>query len=167
MKLGAIIKDYRLKNSLTMQEFADRAGLSKGYISMVENEHNPSTGKPITPGLESYKSLANAMRMSLDELLKRVDPDSPVNIEGDNLTEHGSETYYLDPETARLAQEALEDPDLRILLSAKRDLSPEAMKHIMDTVKIWRKAEHPELYPEDIPDDEYPDEFNQAPEDWD
>lgn len=43
--------------------------------------------------------------------------------------------YYLDPETARLAQEAATDPDMRLLLDAKRDLSPEDMRIIVDLAK--------------------------------
>lgn len=43
--------------------------------------------------------------------------------------------YYLDPETARLAQEAANDPDMRLLLDAKRDLSPEDMQIIIDLAK--------------------------------
>lgn len=43
--------------------------------------------------------------------------------------------YYLDPETARLAQAAATDPDMRLLLDAKRDLSPEDMRLIIDLAK--------------------------------
>ncbi len=46
-----------------------------------------------------------------------------------------TEEYYLDPETARLAQAAANDPDMRLLLDAKRDLSPEDMKIIIDLAK--------------------------------
>jgi transcriptional regulator with XRE-family HTH domain len=45
------------------------------------------------------------------------------------------ESYYTDPETARLAQEAANDPEFRILLDAKRDLSPEDMQVIIDMAK--------------------------------
>ena len=38
MELGQIIKDYRALNNLSMQEFADRAKISKGYVSMLEIE---------------------------------------------------------------------------------------------------------------------------------
>ena len=44
-------------------------------------------------------------------------------------------SYYTDPETARLAQEAAHDPEFRILLDAKRDLSPEDMRIIIDLAK--------------------------------
>lgn len=43
--------------------------------------------------------------------------------------------YYVDPETARLAQAAANDPDMKLLLDAKRDLSPEDMKMIIDLAK--------------------------------
>ncbi len=45
------------------------------------------------------------------------------------------EPYYSDPETARLAQEAANDPDMRLLLDAKRDLSPEDMQIVIDLAK--------------------------------
>lgn len=45
------------------------------------------------------------------------------------------EPYYTNPETARLAQEALNDPDMQILLDAKRDLSPEDMQIIINMAK--------------------------------
>ncbi len=38
MELGAKIRDLRVKNGLTQQELADRAELSKGYISQLETE---------------------------------------------------------------------------------------------------------------------------------
>ena len=46
-----------------------------------------------------------------------------------------TEQYYIDPETARLAQAAANDPDMRLLLDAKRDLSPEDMKMVIDLAK--------------------------------
>lgn len=46
-----------------------------------------------------------------------------------------TEEYYLDPETARLAQAAANDPDMKLLLDAKRDLSPEDMQVIIDMAK--------------------------------
>ena len=47
MNLGTLVKEYRTNNSLTMEEFAKKCGLSKGYISMLEKNQNPKSGKPI------------------------------------------------------------------------------------------------------------------------
>lgn len=153
MKLGDVVKNYRSKHKITMQEFADRAGMSKGYISMIENNFNPSSGKPITPSLEGYRSIARAMSLSVDELLNLVDPDSDIRV---------NSTYYIDPETAELAQQAFEDPDTRILMSAKRDLSPESMKAVIDMVKLLRRKENP--HEEVYPDEEYFDISQESPE---
>ncbi len=49
--------------------------------------------------------------------------------------------YYLNPETAKLAQEAFDDPDVRILLDAKRDLSPEDLQFVIDMVKRLKGLE--------------------------
>ena len=41
MTLGDIIKNYREQNNITIVEFAKACSLSKGYISMHENNINP------------------------------------------------------------------------------------------------------------------------------
>lgn len=53
---------------------------------------------------------------------------------------HKNESYYENEETARLAQEALEDSDMRILLSAKKDLKPDDFKMIVDMVKRFKET---------------------------
>lgn len=73
MKLKDLIRRYRRDNSLTMQDLADRSGLSKGYISMLEKGENPSTGEPIVPTLPTLKKLASALDMELDHLLSSFD----------------------------------------------------------------------------------------------
>ena len=80
MTLGEIIKKFRIDHGYSMDNFADISGLSKGYISMLEKNLNPRTGKPIVPSLDTYNSVANALNMSLDDLLRLVDKDSPVSL---------------------------------------------------------------------------------------
>lgn len=48
-------------------------------------------------------------------------------------------TYYLSPETAQLAQELHDNPDLRILMDASKNLSPEDIKFVMDLVNRMKK----------------------------
>ena len=43
--------------------------------------------------------------------------------------------YYTDPETAALAQEAHDNPDLKILFDASRKLSPQDLKTVTALVK--------------------------------
>lgn len=78
MLLGEIIANYRTENNLSQRKFAERCkGISNGYISMIENNCNPKTGKPIVPSLDKLKIIAKAMGMTLESLLDSAD-DMPV-----------------------------------------------------------------------------------------
>lgn len=50
-------------------------------------------------------------------------------------------TYYLDPETARLAQELKDNPQYRVLFDASRKLSPESLKEVMNFIAYQTKKE--------------------------
>ena len=52
MTLGEIIKKYRKDNNLSMDAFSERSGISKAYISLLEKNKHPKTGKPITPSIQ-------------------------------------------------------------------------------------------------------------------
>lgn len=80
MTLGNIVKQYRIDNDLSMDEFAKRCSLSKGYISMIENGINPRNNKPIAPTLPSIMKIAVAMNMELEELLKIMDGEQKVTL---------------------------------------------------------------------------------------
>lgn len=81
MYLGGLIKEYREKCNLTMDEFAKKAGLSKGYISMLEKNQHPQNKRKIVPSLETFRKAAKAMGLSVDDLMKAVDGDQPVSLE--------------------------------------------------------------------------------------
>lgn len=49
--------------------------------------------------------------------------------------------YYTNPETAILAQQIHDDPNLRILLDASKDLEPEDIKVVVDLVKRMKAKE--------------------------
>lgn len=46
--------------------------------------------------------------------------------------------YYFDEETAKLAQELKDNPELRILLDAGRDMTPGEMRALINLVKTWK-----------------------------
>ena len=80
MTLSEIIKTYRQKNRLTMQEFADRAHLSKGYVSMLEKGRHPKNNKPIVPSLETMFKIAAVLGVTIDELFNSLDGQQLVEI---------------------------------------------------------------------------------------
>jgi transcriptional regulator with XRE-family HTH domain len=70
--LGDIIKAYRVENSMSMDTFADRSGISKAYISLLEKNEHPKTGKTIAPSVQCIKQAADGMDMDFDELFTLV-----------------------------------------------------------------------------------------------
>ena len=80
MTLGDIIKKYREQNNISMGEFASNCALSKGYISMLENNINPRNNKPISPTLPSVAKIATGMGIELDSLLKMLDNEQPIQL---------------------------------------------------------------------------------------
>ena len=80
MKLYEIIKNYRNENHLSQQEFADRCEVTKPYISQLENENNPKTGKAIHPTLPTLAKLANGMGITLDAFIRMIDGDTVIKL---------------------------------------------------------------------------------------
>lgn len=80
MRLGEWLKMYRAKYKITMKELADSCGFSKAYISMLEKGINPTTGKPVSPTIQTLEKIARGTGQDLDSLLKILDADQPVTI---------------------------------------------------------------------------------------
>lgn len=78
MYIGELIKKYREKHGLSMQDFANLSGISKAYIGVLEKVYNPTTKEPVAPSLPKIQAIASAMGMELDDLLKLLDRDQPV-----------------------------------------------------------------------------------------
>ena len=70
--LGDIIKEYRKLHRMSMDSFAERAGLSKPYISMLEKTFNPKSRKKIIPTIDTISKCAKAMNMDFDELFNAL-----------------------------------------------------------------------------------------------
>lgn len=62
MQLGKKIRDLRLRRGLTVQQLAEATGLSKGFISQVENSRT-------SPSLATLQDLARALETSVAYLV--------------------------------------------------------------------------------------------------
>lgn len=80
MKLSEIVKKYRQENQISMDDFAKRCNLSKGYISMLERDVNPRSKKSISPSLSTINSLSKGMNIDIDTLLKMMEPNENINL---------------------------------------------------------------------------------------
>lgn len=84
LNLGDIIKEYRLEHKLSMDAFSEKSGISKAYISLLEKNKHPKTGKAIAPSIQCIKQAANGMNMEFDDLFALL--DGKVNIEHEQTT---------------------------------------------------------------------------------
>lgn len=73
MKIGEIIKNYRIANDLSQRTFAKKCGVSFGYISMLESGKSPRSGKPLVPALTVLNKLAIGMGITIDQLIEQAD----------------------------------------------------------------------------------------------
>ena len=80
MKLGEWLKNYRIKHDMTMQELANVCGFSKAYVGMLERGINPTTGKPVSPTIQTLDRIAKGTGRDIDSLLKSLDGDQPVTV---------------------------------------------------------------------------------------
>lgn len=80
-----------------------------------------------TPKADKMKLIADFLGIPVESLLTGVQTD-----------EHPG--YYIDNETADIAQEIFETPELRILFDAARDSRPEDLQMAADLLKRLKKT---------------------------
>ena len=81
MTLGEIIKQYRLDHSLSMDAFAAQSGMSKSYISILEKNQHPKTGKPVIPSITVIRQAADGMHVDFNDLIARIDGDVRLSLD--------------------------------------------------------------------------------------
>jgi len=112
MEFKNVLKELRTKKGLSQAELAEKLGFSTGLIGMYES------GKR-KPSDEALEALADFFNISIDYLMGKDDKS----------------VYYLDPDTAELAQEIYDDKNKQMLFSATRDISKEDMQFVIDMVE--------------------------------
>lgn len=122
MTLSELIIKYRADQDISQRQMAAQCGLSTGYISLIEKETNPQTGKPMVPSLVVLNKLAKGMAMSIDELLSICD-DMPVDLAGtDNkMPALRAESGHSDPLDAELVD---------IIMNLSQDKKIEALHYL-------------------------------------
>ena len=87
MKLSEYIVKFRDDHQLTQRQFASMCGISSGYMSMIENDYNPRTGKPPVLSIPTIKKLASTMGMTIHSLAESVDDENWAIVDEAVLTE--------------------------------------------------------------------------------
>jgi repressor LexA len=90
MKLSDLIKNYRKNHKLSVRDFADLCGLSRSYVSVLENDTIPeNTGKRVIPSLAIIQKLAKGMNMDPQRLMGLVayaENDDFITVDDEDIT---------------------------------------------------------------------------------
>lgn len=108
-----MLKYLRNREGLSQAELASKLGVAKSTISMYE------VGKR-EPDFETLESIADFFNVDMNFLLGKSQ-NEPTG-------------YYLNDETAKMAQEIYENPDYKVLFDASRDLDPEDIQFVIDMI---------------------------------
>lgn len=127
MDLGKIIKEYREKHNLTMQEFANRCKLSKGYISMLEKGAHPRSGNKITPSIDTIARIATGMRITTDELVIQLDDNQKISL---SPSPQNQEDFY-----RKIYENGRE------LFDAVMDATPDQMRQAINYINWLKELE--------------------------
>lgn len=165
MKLGELIAAYRKDHHMSQRQFAKKCGdMSNGYVSMLENDYNPATGKSITPTIDKLICIASGMDMTLTELLEKAD-DMPVDIS--EVVEQNvvyadeddaemcrmfinvekarknaeSEVRHEDDELWELRETMRQNPNMRVLFSTAKNATPKQLKQAIAVLEALKASD--------------------------
>ena len=110
------IKNLCKDNGISLNKLEETLGFGKGYLSKLNSS---------TPNVAKIKQIADYFGVSVDWI----------------MTGKESSGYYLNEETAKLAQEMFEDEDMRSLFDMKRNMPPERFQAHMDFMKNLYRQE--------------------------
>ena len=118
-----------------MDAFSERSGISKAYISLLEKNKHPKTGKTIAPSIQCIKQAADGMNMDFNVLFGMIDGDVSLK---DESTDTSSELTARDEkDIAKILEQTKEQLLSQEGLMFDGDpASPEAITSILDAMQI-------------------------------
>lgn len=111
------VKEICKTRKIPISKLEKELGYANGYIGQLR--------KGVFPA-DRLQEIANYLDVSAEYLLSGKEKE-------------GGEKYYLNDETAAMAQELFENPELRVLFDAARDADPEDLKTAYDILIALKK----------------------------
>ena len=107
--------------NISAYKFCKDTGISQSTISTWKSKRNLISG-------ELAKKIADYFSVSVDYLMTGEEKE-------------GGETYYLNDDTKKVAQEIFENKDLRLLFDAARDATPEDLQTVHTMLLALKRKE--------------------------
>ena len=166
MTVGEVISKYCDTHGISFRQFAEKSGLTSGYVSMLVNNRNPKTGKPPVPKIKTYQQIVDAMGITINELLAQTESDTPsfyhtipagslnqmmskpelsysglANAIVEKLRESDDLGIVADDEIWELRESVRRNPELREIYSLTSKTTPDKMRQIRDFVRFVTKGD--------------------------
>ncbi len=119
MTLREIIKELCKKRGLSVNKLEEELGFAKGYVSKLDKS---------TPNSLKLQKIADYFGITLDYLMTGKEKE-------------GGEAYYLNDETAKVAQQIFESKELRLLFDAAQDADPEDLETVHSMLLALKRKE--------------------------
>lgn len=120
------IKLRRLELGLSYHELSDLTGINKSTLQRYE------TGFIKKVPINQVQIIAKALNVTPGYLMG-----------WENNKEN--QTYYLNPEAAKMAQEIYDNPQYKVLFDATKKLKPESIKEVMKFIDYQKAKEEGDL----------------------
>lgn len=114
------LRYYLDQHGYTQIEVAEKIGVSQQRFSSW------CAGRAI-PRMDKIQALADFFGIPKSYLI-------------DERSHTPSSSYYVNPETARIAQQIYDDPDLRVLFDAAEDVSPESIRLAAEMLRRMKET---------------------------
>lgn len=111
------VKDLCKERKIAISKLERDCGFSNGYIRGLKNGRLP---------YDRAVKVAEYLGISVEYLLT-------------GTISEGNDGWYLNEETARVAQEVYEDPDLRLLFDAAKDSKPENIRLAAEMLQRFKE----------------------------
>ena len=120
-KMYEIFEQLLQKHNISAYRVAKEAGVTQTSLSNWKSGRN-------TPSTSTLQKIADYFGVTIDYLMTGEEKE-------------GGEQYYLNDETAEMAQKLFENKDLRVLFDAAADATPEDLKTTYDMLMALKKKE--------------------------
>ena len=111
------IKELCRQNSISVNKLEQELGFAKGSLCRIDVNK---------PSVDKLQKLTDYFGVSVEYLI---------------YGEEKEEKYYINDETAKLAQQLFENKDLRVLFDAAKDATPEDLQTTYNMLMALKKKE--------------------------
>lgn len=114
------LRFLRKKFNMSQEDLANRLGY-KSFTTIQKWESGVSE-----PSVSIVKQIAEIFGVTMDQI---TNDDMSLS----------SDSYYLDPEVAEMAQELYARPEMRVLFDATKNVSPDDIQFVIDMLDRMKK----------------------------